>query len=107
MTVAQMKVEMARLGLSQTDVAEMLGITQPTVSNILSNEHELTERNAEAFMRGLARHEAETRVSAYVDFSNGSVKCNDGKRRLTVTEFLRHLDMCPSCMARAFLTEAE
>jgi predicted transcriptional regulator len=99
--------EMARLELSQGDVAQMLGITQPTVSNILSNEHELTERNAEAFVRGVARLEAVTRVNAYVEAANTTVRCNDGRRRLTAPEFVEHLDRCVSCMTRAFLTAAE
>jgi predicted transcriptional regulator len=102
MTVAKMKREMARLNLSQGDVAEMLGITQPTVSNILSNEHELTERNAEAFVRGVARLEAVGQVGG-----NAVVTCRSGPGRMNAKEFLAHLPTCASCMAGAFLSRVE
>jgi predicted transcriptional regulator len=106
MTVAKMKREMKRLNLSQGDVAEMMGITQPTVSNILSSEHELTERNAEAFVRGVARLEATRRVAAYPDMANTSVLCHELTRRLPIAEYLKHLDTCPACMTRSFLMSA-
>jgi predicted transcriptional regulator len=105
MTVAKMKREMKRLNLSQGDVAEMMGITQPTVSNILSSEHELTERNAEAFVRGVARLEAVGAVS--VQGPNEKVRCLHLGRSMDAGEFVKHLDMCPICMASAFLSKIQ
>jgi predicted transcriptional regulator len=102
MTVAKMKREMRRLGLSQGDVATMLGITQPTVSNILSSEHELTERNAEAFVRGVARMEAVGAVN--VQAPNEKVNCLQLNARLDPAAFVAHLDTCAPCLASAFLS---
>jgi transcriptional regulator with XRE-family HTH domain len=108
MTVAKMKREIERLKLSQQDVAEMLGISQPTVSNILAGEHELTERNADAFVRGVARKEALTRVLAYPEAQGGLIRCNDlGGLRIDANAYLLHLDTCVSCLTRATLMAIE
>jgi predicted transcriptional regulator len=103
MTVAKMKREMKRLNLSQGDVAEMMGITQPTVSNILSSEHELTERNAEAFVRGVARLEAIQTIAEH-STENDHVLCHTFESRMNAKAFIEHLDTCPSCLSRAFLS---
>lgn len=96
-TIALVRL-MKKHKLTQQAAADLMGVAQPTLHDIIHGHHQLTEKNGQTFVRGLARLQAMAHGSTDVRVScAGSEGRTFSKRR-----FIDHLPECGSCLSRAF-----
>lgn len=84
----------ARLGVSQNGLADLLGVTQGSVSHIETQERPLTHLLRDRIAQlNAAKHAVE------LTHGNRSLACEGAD--LEADEFIPHLYTCAKCLARA------
>jgi transcriptional regulator with XRE-family HTH domain len=87
---------METMGWSQVDAAEVLGVTQPTISWRLNGKAKLLPLERTMLAQALAQREAVRLLQTSV---NGNVACAVRAGARDVAVWLEHLPTCPACLA--------
>lgn len=98
MTTRTLVQLMKRNGLTQQAAADLMGVAQPTLHDIIHGHHNLTQKNEETFTRGLARMKA---MEGSVD-GERVICATTPTRVLTKRKFIEHIPSCSGCLSRAF-----